>query len=142
MALGGVVVSMLLSRRLNAAQGELQAEKNRPAPPVPARVFEGRREAHGLLWFPTLTVDDAARKVTAANAGLPHCAACVKALTLSAAVPEEWSCAGCGDKRPGTVADFIVVDHLLRETLKEFVTRHPGYRLAEHLMPVPKLEAV
>lgn len=127
------LTAVALGVKLSSARAELAAEKARPPVPAPPRTVESRREAFMLLWFPTLTVDDASRTVTAAAAGLPHCLRCVRALTLSAALPEEWTCAGCGEKRPGTAADFSVVDSVLRDTLKEFLTRHPGYRLAPHL---------
>lgn len=127
------LAAVVLGLKWRSARAELDELKNRPPAPVPPRLVECRREAFGLLWFPTLTVDDAARTVTAAAAGLPHCAKCVKALTLSSAVPEEWTCEGCGEKRPGTAADFAVVDGVLRDSLREFLLRHSGYRTAPHL---------
>ena len=138
LVLGGVaavavVAAAVFGAKLKAANAELAELKSRPPAPPPPRLVECRREAFGLLWFPTLTVDDASRTVTAAAAGLPHCAKCVRALALSSAVPEEWTCEGCGEKRPGTAADFAVVDGVLRDSLREFLQRHAGYRTAPHL---------
>ena len=132
-AVAAALAAVVLGLKLRSARAELDELKSRPPAPPPPRLVECRREAFGLLWFPTLTVDDASRTVTAAAAGLPHCAKCVKALALSSAVPEEWTCEGCGEKRPGTAADFAVVDGVLRDSLREFLQRHAGYRTAPHL---------
>lgn len=122
-------VAAVLYARLGEARSALAEALRRPAPAAaPPRAFESRRERFGLLWFPTLTVDDASRVVTAAAAGLPHCAKCVKPLALTKAAPEEWSCETCGEKRPGTVADIRVIDSVVSEALEEFFRRQPGYR--------------
>jgi hypothetical protein len=100
----------------------------------PVREVEGRREFHGLLWFPVLTVDDEDKLVVAAKAGLPHCLRCERPLAL-AGQREEWVCAACGQKRPGAEADFFVADSVIAEGLKEFFAGHPGFR------PAPGLSA-
>lgn len=137
-----VAADIVLRRRLAAAQSALDAALSRPPTPAPPRLAESRRERFGLVWFPTLTVDDGARMVLAASAGLPHCARCVRALVLSSATPEEWSCEGCEEKRPGTAADIQVLDSVVGEALAEFLQRHPGYRVAAGLAPrAPRVAA-
>jgi hypothetical protein len=93
-------------------------------------VVESRREHYGLLWFPALTLQDDERAVVAASAGLPHCARCVKPLALNPGPPEEWACATCSERRPGTAADLQVTDTVVAATLKEFLDRHAGWRAA------------
>jgi len=122
----------------SAPAAELAAEASAvPAAAVevrPVREVEGRREFHGLLWFPVLTVDDEDKLVVAAKAGLPHCLRCERPLAL-AGQREEWVCAACGQTRPGSEADFFVADSVIAEGLKEFFAGHPGFR------PAPSLSA-
>lgn len=126
--LAAVVASLLGGlRRTRAA---LAAAENRPAPPPPPRTVESRRERFGLLWFPLLTVRDDEKLIVSVVAGLPHCARCVRALTVSPGPPEEWSCAGCGERRPASTADLQVTDSVIADALAEFSARHPGYRAA------------
>jgi hypothetical protein len=101
---------------------------------VPLREVEGRREFHGLLWFPVFTVKDDEKLVVAAKAGLPHCLRCERALALGGA-REEWACATCGERRPGSEVDFFVADSVIAGGLKEFFEGHPGFR------PSPSLSA-
>ena len=130
LAAAALVAAAALAVKLKAARAALaEAEKRRPPPPPP-RVIESRRSHFGLLWFPTLTVKDEERVIVAASAGLPHCAACVRPLTLSSGPPEEWACGGCPERRPGTTADLQVIDSVIAETLKEFLLRNPGWRAA------------
>jgi ribosomal protein L37AE/L43A len=104
-----------------------------PASDCPPRLVEGRREFHGLLWFPVLTVRDDGKLVVAAKAGLPHCLRCERPLALAAGAREEWACASCGERRPGSEADFFVAESMLAEGIKEFFAVHPGFRLAPGL---------
>ena len=96
-------------------------------------MVEGRREFHGLLWFPVLTVQDDEKLVIAAKAGLPHCVRCERPMTLHTGAREEWACAGCGQRRPGFEADFFAADSVIVEGLKEFFDGHPGFRAAPGL---------
>jgi hypothetical protein len=102
----------------------------------PPRLVEGRREFNGLLWFPVLTVKDDERRVVAARAGLPHCVRCERAMTLASGAREEWACAGCGQKRPGSEVDFFVADSVIAAGLRDFFEGHPGFTAAPGL-PVP-----
>lgn len=135
LAAAGFAAAAALAAKLKTTRAALAAaEAWLAAPPPPApRVVESRRELFGLLWFPTLTVKDEERLVVAAAAGLPHCARCVRPLALSSGSPEEWSCGGCSERRPGTAADLQVTDSLVADTLKEFLARHPGWRAAPGL---------
>lgn len=112
---------------LKKAVEAAEAKANRPAPPPPPRVAEWKVVQVGLLWYPSFTIKDEQLVVSAA-AGKPHCQRCVKPLTLSPGPPEEWSCAGCGDKRPGSAADLQVTDAVISEALKEFLARNPALR--------------
>jgi ribosomal protein L37AE/L43A len=132
---GLAAACVVLGRRIVRQNAELEAmgralvqEKKRPLPPTPPRLVESRRESFALLWFPALTVDEEKKLVLSASAGLPHCAKCLRAMTLSKEPPEEWVCAGCRDRRAGTAADFTVSDSVLTDALKEFFARHPDYR--------------
>jgi len=133
LAVAAALTAAVLLSKLKAARAELAELRGRAAAPPPPRTFESRRESFGLLWFPALTVDDTTRQVTAAVAGLPHCARCVKALSLASAAPEEWACEGCGEKRPGSVADIQVLDSVVGDALREFLQRHAGYRVAPNV---------
>ena len=133
LAVAGATSAAALAAKLKAARAELEAGKRRSPPPAPPRAVESRRERFGLLWFPTLTVKDEEKLVVAAAAGLPHCARCVRALTLSSGPPEEWACGGCPERRPGTTADIQVTDAIVAETLEEFLARHSGWRSAPGL---------
>jgi ribosomal protein L37AE/L43A len=107
-----------------------------PEPPktsCPPRMVEGRREFHGLLWFPVLTVQDDEKLVIAAKAGLPHCVRCERPMILRTGAREEWACAGCGQKRPGSEADFFAADSVIVEGMKEFFDGHPDFRAAPGL---------
>lgn len=131
LAAAALAAAAVLAAKLKAARAALaEAEKRRDPPPPPPRVIESRRSHYGLLWFPTLTVKDEEKTVVAAAAGLPHCARCVRALTLSPGPPEEWACGGCPERRPGTTADLQVTDSVIAETLAEFLVRHPDWRAA------------
>ena len=55
-----VAADIVLRRRLAAAQSALDAALSRPPTPAPPRLAESRRERFGLVWFPTLPVDDGA----------------------------------------------------------------------------------
>jgi len=135
LAVAGLAAAAALAAKLKAARAALAASEARlaaPAPPPP-RALESRREHYGLLWFPTLTVKEDEKLIVAAAAGLPHCPRCVRPLALSSGPPEEWSCGGCSERRPGTTADLQVTDSLVAETLKEFLSRHPDWRAAPGL---------
>jgi hypothetical protein len=144
LALFLLVAAVVLSSKLKAARAAL-AEAERalavPPPPPPPVTVEGRREAYGLLWFPTLTVDETRHAVVGATAGLPHCPRCVRALSLKTGTPEEWVCEGCGEKRAASAADIRVTDTVLAEALKEFMARRGGgYRLDDGVS-APKTKA-
>jgi hypothetical protein len=100
------------------------------------REVEGRREFHGLLWFPVLTVKDDEKLVVAAKAGLPHCVRCERPLSLVSGAREEWSCVSCGQKRPSAEVDFFVADSVIAAGLKDFFAGHPGFTAAPGL-PAP-----
>jgi hypothetical protein len=122
--------AFVLRGKLAAARAELAAERGRVVEPPP-RVVESRRERYAVLWFPTLTVKDADKVVVSGAAGAPHCARCVRPLRLaasSAGAPEDWTCAGCGERRPASIADIMVTDSVVSDTLQEFLGRHDGWR--------------
>ncbi len=134
------IAALVLKGKLAAARAALaEAEKKLAAPPPP-RVVEGREERFGLLWFPALTVDDAAKTVIAVAAGKPWCPRCLKTLSLSAGAEGEWACGGCGEKRAGTAADMTVVDQVVANALREFLARNAGWKaspsLPAHRKPV------
>jgi hypothetical protein len=102
---------------------------------LPARRITGRREFHGMLWFPVFAVKDDAKLVVSAKAGLPHCVRCETPLMLESEPREQWKCALCGDARPGSEADFFVADSVVRQELLAFFEANPEYR------PAPDLSA-
>jgi hypothetical protein len=120
-----------LSRKLAAARAESAEAQASLAAPPPPRVAESRRERYGVLWFPTLTLKDADRTVVSGAAGVPHCARCVRPLKLASAAPgepEEWTCSGCAERRPASMADIAVTDSVVADALAEFLARHEGWR--------------
>lgn len=127
MGLGLVVLAARVSR-LSARLAEAHHALKAPKPP---RIVEGREERFGLLWFPTLTVDDEHGIVVSASAGRPYCPKCLKPLAAADAHGGAWKCEGCGDERAGTAADMTVVDGVLDQAVREFLARNPSHRLAE-----------
>jgi ribosomal protein L37AE/L43A len=143
--LGGGCVFLLLAAltqtiRLSRARAAL-ADAERRLTPAPTRAVESRREAYGLLWFPTLTVKDGERLIVAGAAGLPNCARCVQPLSLMKGASEEWACSGCSERRAGTAADLSVSDQVVAETIAEFVIRNKGYRPANGLPSLKRAAA-
>jgi hypothetical protein len=136
----------MLTDRLRIARSELAVFKRRVAPPPPASApsgpplqFECRRERSGLLWFPVLTARDGEKLVVGVSSGLPHCARCVRPLSLVTGTSEEWVCSGCGERHPGKAADLMATDLVLTDCLREFFVRHPDYSPAPGLS-APKYE--
>lgn len=120
----------VLAARLKSARAQLAEVQARVSSP---RMVESRRERYGLLWFPTLTLREPERLIVSAAAGVPHCARCLKALTHTFGVNQEWTCGGCGERRPGSTVDLMVTDSVIAETVHEFIARNPGYRAADGL---------
>jgi ribosomal protein L37AE/L43A len=122
-----LIAVAVLRSKLARARAEAAAALAAPKPP---RVVEGREERFGLLWFPTLTIDDAAKKVTAVAPGKPYCPRCLKPLSLAPGPSGEWLCSGCEERRAGSAADMQVVDQIVAQALKEFLARNPEHRAA------------
>lgn len=105
-------------RRAESLAAELRDLKERP------EKWEGRIERHELLWFPVVTGDPRQRAVTGVAAGVPHCRACVKAMGIQG---KEWICDGCGQRRPESVADVVILDGITKEASAQFLQRRPGW---------------
>jgi ribosomal protein L37AE/L43A len=120
-----------------ASAGAAQAPAVAARPAAPTRQIEGRLEFHGLLWRPTLGINDEEKLVVAARAGLPHCLRCEKAMTLVSGPRELWKCAACGESRPGADADFFAAEAVISDALREFLVGNPDFRAASSL-PAPQ----
>lgn len=92
--------------------------------------WEARIDRYELLWFPAVTADPRRRVVTAVKPGVPHCRKCVAALSLDRG---QWTCAGCGQTSPESIADLMIVDQIGKEAVTQFLQRHPGYTSAQRL---------
>ncbi len=123
--------SAKLRREVSALAAALDAERHRPPPEPPPRLYQSRQTAFALLWFPELTVDDARKLVVSVHAGVPHCPKCLRAMTLCAGQAEagdEWTCSSCGDRRADTAADFTVAQSIEAEAVREFLALRADYR--------------
>lgn len=103
---------------------ELEAERAAP------RLNEYRLERFGLLWFPCVAFQEREKLLVRASPGVPYCKACVKPL---AAREGGWSCPGCSEQRPDSVADPAATDSVVREAVAYFLQRHPDFKLAPEL---------
>lgn len=128
-------VTGLLRRPKPDASHLLEAPVAAPAPalPPPSRHVTCRVKFREMYWHPVLAVADEARLVVTANAGLPHCARCDKALALTGGTGEAWTCAACGDAHPGSDADFYAADIVVAEGLRGFMAANPGFAAAPGL---------
>ncbi|NNN05755.1 MAG: hypothetical protein HKL90_07625 [Elusimicrobia bacterium] len=122
-----------LRREVEALERALIAEKNRPPPEAPPRLYQSRQTAFALLWFPELSIDERRKLIVSVSAGVPHCSKCLRPMKLSSGVvdgrsAEEWSCAVCGDRRANTAADFTVAESIASQAVREFLALHAGYR--------------
>ncbi len=122
-----------LRHEVEALGRALIAEKNRPPPEPPPRLYQSRQTAFALLWFPELVVDEKRKMIISVAAGVPHCAKCLRPMKLAGGVvdgrsAEEWICATCGDRRANTAADFTVAEAIASEAVREFLALHEDYR--------------
>lgn len=136
-----------LARQLSRLRREVEelgraliAEKNRPPPEPPPRLYQSRQTAFALLWFPELTVDEKRKMIVSVAAGVPHCSKCLRPMKLAGGIvdgrsAEEWICAVCGERRANTAADFTVAESIASEAVREFLALHADYR------PGPGLES-
>lgn len=129
------VRSARLARALAAARDAQAACERRltPRPLATMRVFEGRRERSGLLWFPVLTADDDVKVVVGVSTGLPHCPRCVRPLKAQLGRAEEWVCPQCAARHPAMDADLKSTDDVRADCLREFFARHPDFTPAPGL---------
>lgn len=86
------------------------------------RRHEYRLERFDVLWFPVVTYEPASGEVLQVVAGAPHCPACAKALKAPPG-DGEWSCPGCGAKRPASVTDLAVSDSVAKQAREYFLQR-------------------
>lgn len=112
--------------RASEAQKELSDVKAAP------QQHEVRVERFDLLWYPTLTAYMMAQEIVAANAGLPHCRACVQPLTLKG---QGWVCPGCHKEYPESLADVQVTDSVIQEAVKRFLERRKGWKVSLRKAP-------
>ncbi len=110
-----------------------QAAPLAAAPPEPVRTVDARVEFRGLLWHPVIGVQEQARLVVSAKAGLPYCRRCDKALSLSPAAQEVWSCGACAYACPGKDVDFSALDAVVAEAVSGFLQAHPDFSPAPGL---------
>lgn len=138
-----------LARRLIPANKPVPAptplpvpETPLPLPPAPSLMLEGRVEFRSMLWHPVLGLREDSHLVVSAKAGLPHCARCDKALTLSQGSGDAWSCAACGEARPAADVDFFAMDCVIAEAMGSFFKEHPEFTPAPGLsVPARALQA-
>lgn len=125
-ALPFLVLWLLARRRVVAAErrAESLAAELRDIKERPDR-WEARIERHDLLWFPVLTADPGRREVTEVAPGVPHCKSCVRPMAIE---KTEWVCGQCGQRRPETVADLVIIDGVGRDAVKQYLERHPEWR--------------
>lgn len=109
------------SQKIEALERELEALRQAE------RSNEYRVERFDLAWFPFVCYREGEKLVTRAGPGVPHCKACVKPL---ASQDGAWRCAGCGDRRPDSVADTVATDSVTVEAVRFFLQRHPDFVLA------------
>lgn len=114
-------------RRAEGLAAELKDLKEKP------ERWEGRIDRYEVLWFPSLTADPKRREVVAIAPGVPHCRSCVQPMAIQKG---DWVCAGCGQRKPESIADVTILDGIGREALQHYMQRHPGWRGAEGLSGV------